>query len=66
MTDRENNNSISANPFAALFSSLADARQFAAGQKQQPRPLAGRERDRDWDWGRGGGPGRAWWGAAGS
>uniref|UniRef100_A0A8B9ZKN5 Ubiquitin conjugation factor E4 A n=1 Tax=Anas platyrhynchos TaxID=8839 RepID=A0A8B9ZKN5_ANAPL len=40
MTDRENNNSISANPFAALFSSLADARQFAAGQKQQPRPLA--------------------------
>uniref|UniRef100_A0A8B9TS57 Ubiquitin conjugation factor E4 A n=1 Tax=Anas platyrhynchos TaxID=8839 RepID=A0A8B9TS57_ANAPL len=36
MTDRENNNSISANPFAALFSSLADARQFAAGQKQQP------------------------------
>lgn len=64
MTDRENNNSISANPFAALFSSLADARQFAAGQKQQPRPLAGRERDRDWDWGRGG-PGRACWGAAG-
>lgn len=54
MTDRENNNSISANPFAALFSSLADARQFAAGQKQQPRPLAGRERDRDWDRGRGG------------
>eukprot|EP00075_Anas_platyrhynchos_P010681 XP_027299934.1 ubiquitin conjugation factor E4 A [Anas platyrhynchos] len=43
MTDRENNNSISANPFAALFSSLADARQFAAGQKQQPRPLAGEE-----------------------
>uniref|UniRef100_A0A8B9C987 Ubiquitin conjugation factor E4 A n=1 Tax=Anser brachyrhynchus TaxID=132585 RepID=A0A8B9C987_9AVES len=42
MTDQENNNSISANPFAALFSSLADARQFAAGQKQQPRPLAGR------------------------
>uniref|UniRef100_A0A8C3L734 Ubiquitin conjugation factor E4 A n=1 Tax=Chrysolophus pictus TaxID=9089 RepID=A0A8C3L734_CHRPC len=34
MTDQENNNSISGNPFAALFSSLADAKQFAAGQKQ--------------------------------
>nr|XP_033774432.1 ubiquitin conjugation factor E4 A isoform X2 [Geotrypetes seraphini]XP_033774433.1 ubiquitin conjugation factor E4 A isoform X2 [Geotrypetes seraphini]XP_033774434.1 ubiquitin conjugation factor E4 A isoform X2 [Geotrypetes seraphini]XP_033774435.1 ubiquitin conjugation factor E4 A isoform X2 [Geotrypetes seraphini]XP_033774436.1 ubiquitin conjugation factor E4 A isoform X2 [Geotrypetes seraphini] len=35
MTDQENNNSISENPFAALFSSLADAKQFAAVQKQQ-------------------------------
>lgn len=35
MTDQQNNNSISANPFAALFGSLAEARQFAAGQKQQ-------------------------------
>uniref|UniRef100_A0A8C9EHP9 Ubiquitin conjugation factor E4 A n=1 Tax=Pavo cristatus TaxID=9049 RepID=A0A8C9EHP9_PAVCR len=40
MTDQENNNSISGNPFAALFSSLADAKQFAAGQKQQLRQLA--------------------------
>ncbi|XP_053125306.1 ubiquitin conjugation factor E4 A isoform X3 [Hemicordylus capensis] len=43
MTDQENNNSsgggggggISSNPFAALFGSLADAKQFAAIQKQQ-------------------------------
>ncbi|XP_038609695.1 ubiquitin conjugation factor E4 A [Tachyglossus aculeatus] len=35
MTDQENNNSISSNPFAALFGSVADARQFAAVQKQQ-------------------------------
>uniref|UniRef100_A0AAY4BUN7 Ubiquitin conjugation factor E4 A n=1 Tax=Denticeps clupeoides TaxID=299321 RepID=A0AAY4BUN7_9TELE len=35
MTDQGNNNqNISRNPFAALFSSLADAKQFAAGQKQ--------------------------------
>ncbi|KAM4652582.1 ubiquitin conjugation factor E4 A isoform 1-T2 [Discoglossus pictus] len=40
MTDQENNNSISANPFAALFGSLAEARQFAAGQKQQLRQHA--------------------------
>lgn len=38
MTDQGNNNqNISCNPFAALFSSLADAKQFASGQKpQQP------------------------------
>lgn len=41
MTDQENNNSISSNPFAALFSSLADAKQFAAIQKQQLRQLTG-------------------------
>lgn len=35
MTDQENNNSISQNPFAALFSSVADAKQFASVQKQQ-------------------------------
>lgn len=36
MTDQGNNNqNISQNPFAALFSSLADAKQFASGQKQQ-------------------------------
>ncbi|XP_066565198.1 ubiquitin conjugation factor E4 A isoform X1 [Amia ocellicauda] len=36
MTDQGNNNqSFSRNPFAALFSSLADAKQFASGQKQQ-------------------------------
>uniref|UniRef100_A0A672QLK0 RING-type E3 ubiquitin transferase n=1 Tax=Sinocyclocheilus grahami TaxID=75366 RepID=A0A672QLK0_SINGR len=35
MTDQGNNNqNISQNPFAALFSSLADAKQFASGQKQ--------------------------------
>uniref|UniRef100_A0A1A8JPQ5 Ubiquitin conjugation factor E4 A n=1 Tax=Nothobranchius kuhntae TaxID=321403 RepID=A0A1A8JPQ5_NOTKU len=34
MTDQGNNNhNISCNPFAALFSSLADAKQFASGQK---------------------------------
>lgn len=34
MTDQGNNNqNISRNPFAALFSSLADAKQFASGQK---------------------------------
>ncbi|KAG9462611.1 hypothetical protein GDO78_013733 [Eleutherodactylus coqui] len=37
MTDQENNNSISANPFAALFGSIAEARQFVAGQKEQLR-----------------------------
>uniref|UniRef100_A0A4W4F4J1 Ubiquitin conjugation factor E4 A n=1 Tax=Electrophorus electricus TaxID=8005 RepID=A0A4W4F4J1_ELEEL len=36
MTDQGNNNqSISRNPFAALFGSLADAKQFASGQNQQ-------------------------------
>ncbi|KAF1429226.1 Ubiquitin conjugation factor E4 A, partial [Spheniscus humboldti] len=35
MTDQENNNSISSNPFAALFGSVADAKHFAAVQKQQ-------------------------------
>ncbi|XP_043532431.1 ubiquitin conjugation factor E4 A [Chiloscyllium plagiosum] len=35
MTDQENNNNISRNPFAALFSSVADAKQFASVQKQQ-------------------------------
>uniref|UniRef100_A0A452IK58 Ubiquitin conjugation factor E4 A n=1 Tax=Gopherus agassizii TaxID=38772 RepID=A0A452IK58_9SAUR len=43
MTDQENNNSISSNPFAALFSSLADAKQFAAIQKQQLRQLTADE-----------------------
>uniref|UniRef100_A0A672ZPS1 Ubiquitin conjugation factor E4 A n=1 Tax=Sphaeramia orbicularis TaxID=375764 RepID=A0A672ZPS1_9TELE len=34
MSDQGNNNqNISCNPFAALFSSLADAKQFASGQK---------------------------------
>ncbi|KAM4015855.1 ubiquitin conjugation factor E4 A isoform 1-T3 [Anomaloglossus baeobatrachus] len=37
MTDQENNNSISTNPFAALFGSIAEARQFVAGQKEQLR-----------------------------
>uniref|UniRef100_A0A8C1S359 Ubiquitin conjugation factor E4 A n=1 Tax=Cyprinus carpio TaxID=7962 RepID=A0A8C1S359_CYPCA len=37
MTDQGNNNqNISQNPFSALFSSLADAKQFASGQKQRP------------------------------
>lgn len=36
MTDQGNNNqNISQNPFAALFSSLADAKQFASVQKQR-------------------------------
>ncbi|KAG7221065.1 hypothetical protein INR49_017694 [Caranx melampygus] len=36
MTDQGNNNqNISCNPFAALFSSVADAKQFASGQKPQ-------------------------------
>uniref|UniRef100_A0A8C2ZNC1 Ubiquitin conjugation factor E4 A n=1 Tax=Cyclopterus lumpus TaxID=8103 RepID=A0A8C2ZNC1_CYCLU len=36
MTDQGNNNqNISCNPFAALFSSLADAKQFASGQKPE-------------------------------
>ncbi|XP_062872395.1 ubiquitin conjugation factor E4 A isoform X2 [Trichomycterus rosablanca] len=36
MTDQGNNNqNISRNPFAALFSSIADAKQFASGQKLQ-------------------------------
>ncbi|XP_046891178.1 ubiquitin conjugation factor E4 A [Hypomesus transpacificus] len=36
MTDQGNNNqNISRNPFAALFSSLADAKQFASGQTPQ-------------------------------
>ncbi|RVE64783.1 hypothetical protein OJAV_G00129420 [Oryzias javanicus] len=39
MTDQGNNNqNISCNPFAALFSSLADAKQFASGQKPQQQP----------------------------
>uniref|UniRef100_A0A7N6BIV2 Ubiquitin conjugation factor E4 A n=1 Tax=Anabas testudineus TaxID=64144 RepID=A0A7N6BIV2_ANATE len=38
MTDQGNNNqNISCNPFAALFSSLADAKQFASGQKPQQK-----------------------------
>lgn len=48
MTDQENNNSISSNPFAALFGSIADAKHFAAVQKQQLRQPRG-----------GGAPGRA-------
>nr|XP_020649731.1 ubiquitin conjugation factor E4 A isoform X2 [Pogona vitticeps] len=38
MTDQENNNrsSISRNPFAALFGSVADAKHFADLQKQPP------------------------------
>nr|XP_021385728.1 ubiquitin conjugation factor E4 A isoform X2 [Lonchura striata domestica] len=44
MTDQENNNSISSNPFAALFGSVAAAKHFAAVQKQQQlRQLAGEE-----------------------
>ncbi|XP_068922778.1 ubiquitin conjugation factor E4 A isoform X3 [Petaurus breviceps papuanus] len=35
MTDQDNNNNISSNPFAALFSSLADAKHFVAIQKEQ-------------------------------
>lgn len=36
MTDQGNNNqNISCNPFAALFSSVADAKQFASGQKPE-------------------------------
>lgn len=36
MTDQGNNNqNISRNPFAALFGSIADAKQFALGQKQE-------------------------------
>ncbi|KAL2085833.1 hypothetical protein ACEWY4_019153 [Coilia grayii] len=39
MTDQGNNNqNISRNPFAALFSSLADAKQFALGQKHSKPP----------------------------
>ncbi|XP_054651097.1 ubiquitin conjugation factor E4 A [Dunckerocampus dactyliophorus] len=40
MTDQGNNNNhnISCNPFAALFSSLADAKQFASGQKSAQLP----------------------------
>uniref|UniRef100_A0A7N8XEQ8 Ubiquitin conjugation factor E4 A n=1 Tax=Mastacembelus armatus TaxID=205130 RepID=A0A7N8XEQ8_9TELE len=38
MTDQGNNNqNISCNPFAALFSSLADAKQFASDQKPQQK-----------------------------
>lgn len=44
MTDQENNNSISSNPFAALFGSVAAAKHFAAVQKQQQlRQLTGGE-----------------------
>lgn len=43
MTDQENNNSISTNPFAALFSSLADAKHFAEIQKQQQQELTGED-----------------------
>ncbi|XP_044525540.1 ubiquitin conjugation factor E4 A [Gracilinanus agilis] len=35
MTDQDNNNNISSNPFAALFGSLADAKHFAEIQKEQ-------------------------------
>uniref|UniRef100_A0A3Q3IRH7 Ubiquitin conjugation factor E4 A n=1 Tax=Monopterus albus TaxID=43700 RepID=A0A3Q3IRH7_MONAL len=39
MTDQGNNNqNISCNPFAALFSSVADAKQFASHQKPQQKP----------------------------
>ncbi|XP_028639703.1 ubiquitin conjugation factor E4 A [Grammomys surdaster] len=41
MTDQENNNNISSNPFAALFGSLADAKQFAAIQKEQLKQQSG-------------------------
>lgn len=41
MTDQENNN-ISSNPFAALFGSLADAKQFAAIQKEQLKQQSGK------------------------
>uniref|UniRef100_A0A667Y6W2 Ubiquitin conjugation factor E4 A n=1 Tax=Myripristis murdjan TaxID=586833 RepID=A0A667Y6W2_9TELE len=42
MTDQGNNNqNISCNPFAALFSSLADAKQFASGQKPQQQSDSG-------------------------
>lgn len=38
MTDQGNKNqNISCNPFAALFSSLADAKQFASGQKPEQK-----------------------------
>lgn len=46
MTDQENNNSssssgggLSANPFAALFGSVADAKHFASVHKQPQTPL---------------------------
>uniref|UniRef100_A0A8C5PLF3 Ubiquitin conjugation factor E4 A n=1 Tax=Leptobrachium leishanense TaxID=445787 RepID=A0A8C5PLF3_9ANUR len=41
MTDQENNNSISGNPFTALFGSVAEAQQFVAGQKEQLRQKIG-------------------------
>uniref|UniRef100_A0A8C1PCG6 Ubiquitin conjugation factor E4 A n=1 Tax=Cyprinus carpio TaxID=7962 RepID=A0A8C1PCG6_CYPCA len=42
MTDQGNNNqNISQNPFAALFSSLADAKQFASGQHQAEQQYSG-------------------------
>ncbi|KAF6106937.1 ubiquitination factor E4A [Phyllostomus discolor] len=41
MTDQENNNNISSNPFAALFGSLADAKHFAAIQKEQLKQQSG-------------------------
>ncbi|XP_019502941.1 PREDICTED: ubiquitin conjugation factor E4 A [Hipposideros armiger] len=41
MRDQENNNNISSNPFAALFGSLADAKQFAAIQKEQLKQQSG-------------------------
>uniref|UniRef100_A0A8C3ELV1 Ubiquitin conjugation factor E4 A n=1 Tax=Corvus moneduloides TaxID=1196302 RepID=A0A8C3ELV1_CORMO len=48
MTDQENNNSISSNPFAALFGSVAAAKHFAAVQKQQQlRHLTGGGDDSD-------------------
>uniref|UniRef100_A0A8C0JLD5 Ubiquitin conjugation factor E4 n=1 Tax=Canis lupus dingo TaxID=286419 RepID=A0A8C0JLD5_CANLU len=43
MTDQENNNNISSNPFAALFGSLADAKQFAAIQKEQLKQQSGKQ-----------------------
>lgn len=55
MTDHENNNSISRNPFAALFSSVADARHFAEIQKQPPTPTEPAGERGGWAAGRGAG-----------
>lgn len=53
MTDQENNNSISSNPFAALFGSIADAKHFAAVQKQQQQQLRQLRGTGGWTGGRG-------------
>ncbi|XP_063292738.1 ubiquitin conjugation factor E4 A isoform X2 [Pelobates fuscus] len=45
MTDQENNNSFSANPFAALFGSVAEAQQFVAGQKVQLQQKTGEDEE---------------------